>query len=112
MGRTEDLDEGALLVIDPDRSAHYSGPEFPLDYRAEPGRLQVWEASSSGDPVFDLSRAEAYDDFVQVAFSHPDFQWIGLRENGELIGSDTGSLAEGVRAIVLEGDRLTSEAFA
>ncbi len=107
-----DVAEQLVLVwIEPPSGDSPTEVSSPLFTYAEPGSLQSWSASSTGDPAFDLVKAEGIDDFVQVMFRQPGI-WVGLRENGELIDSEDGRIATGVRALVAMGDRQTSDARA
>lgn len=58
----------------------------PVAVSPKPGRLRAAGTSADGKP-HDLSRFDAYDDFVDVAGGWGG-RWVALRKNGETISSD------------------------
>lgn len=58
----------------------------PVAAASKPGRLRAAGTSANGKP-HDLSKFDAYDDFVEVAGGWGG-RWVALRKNGETISSD------------------------
>ncbi|MCB1065263.1 MAG: serine/threonine protein kinase [Verrucomicrobiae bacterium] len=81
---------GALLWIESSQSKIPGLPELATHPR---GSLRA-VGSGPYTTKTDTSRADPYDDFVNVAGS-PDF-WVGLRANGETISSDGSLNADGI----------------
>ncbi|MCB1091279.1 MAG: hypothetical protein KDL87_07105, partial [Verrucomicrobiae bacterium] len=85
-----------LITIEPSEAPSPQGETIPATNPPPPGRLRSLGTAATGRP-YDLSKFEAYDDFVDVAASS-DFL-VALRANGQTISSDGSADFQGIQRI-------------